>query len=271
MGTYYEPFLGGGAVFYTLDAEDAFDRAVVNDMNSELISAYRTLSDPALLESVIEHLKRYPYEKGFYDDMRKQLVVDLNEVQVCARFIYLNHTGFNGLYRVNKKGEFNVPFGAYTNPTICDEENLREVSGALRQDRVTCLSTDFESVVADAQAGDVVYFDPPYLPTSPTASFTEYLAGGFHLPDQKRLAACFKRLADRGVGVLLSNSNVPLVHELYEGFQIDTVNARRSINSKAELRGPVSEVLVHANLRKLVAVAAGGVKPIRCTRRYVPS
>lgn len=249
MGTYYEPFIGGGAVFFVLDAEDAFDQAIIGDCNPELINAYSTLSDLTQLETVITLLKGYPYDRTFYEEMRKKKPADLTAAERAARFIYLNRTGFNGLYRVNKKGEFNVPFGKYTNPTICDEANLRQVSGALRQDRVTCRIGDFEAQVVSAKAGDMVYFDPPYMPLSITSSFTEYMAGGFTLTDQERLARCFKVLADRGVGVLLSNSDTPKVRELYAGFQQDVVSAKRSINAKADRRGPVSELLIHANLR----------------------
>lgn len=249
MNTYYEPFLGGGAVFFVLDSEDAFEKAVIGDYNSELMATYAALAEPALLEETISLLKGYPYERSFYEELRKKLPKDLSPGELAARFIYLNRVGFNGLYRVNKRGIFNVPFGRYTNPTICDEENLRQVSGALRQDRVTCLNTDFEKQVETAQKGDVVYFDPPYMPLSITANFTEYMAGGFTLKDQERLAACFRRLAERGVGVLLSNSDTPKVHELYAEFQRDAVQAKRAINSKADRRGPVSELLIHANLR----------------------
>lgn len=252
MNTYFEPFVGGGAVFYALHAKGSFLHAVINDLNSELITTYRTLSDPILLDEVVTLLKGYPYEKEFYDDLRTQLPVDLSDSQVCARFIYLNHVGFNGLYRVNKRGAFNVPFGTFVNPKICDEENLRLVSEALRLTKVTCTNIDFEKAVESAQEGDVVYFDPPYLPVSPTAKFTEYLAGGFGLQEHERLAACVRTLAGKGVKVLLSNSDTATTRRLYEGFAIDTVSARRAINSKGDARGPVSEVLIKANL--LVAV-----------------
>lgn len=249
MGTYYEPFVGGGAVFFVLDSEDAFDRAVIGDCNAELMTTYATLSDPEWVEEVISLLRTYRYEPEFYEMMRKRTPSDLTNIEQAARFIYLNRTGFNGLYRVNKKGTFNVPFGRYTNPTICDEPNLRQVSGALRQNRVKVLCTDFEKLVEGAQEGDVVYFDPPYVPLSLTASFTEYQPGGFGLNEQRRLASLVRRLADRGVGVLLSNSDTPVVHELYEGFKIDIVTAKRAINSKGDRRGPVTEVLVQANLK----------------------
>jgi len=246
---YYEPFVGGGAVFFALNSENRFQQAILGDRNAELMTAYATLSDPLWVESVIARLKTYQYDAEFYDALRKLNPADLTEVEATSRFIYLNRTGFNGLYRVNRKGSFNVPLGRYSNPTICDETNLRLISKALHQDRVRCLCTDFEAQVRTAQPGDVVYFDPPYIPLSVTSNFTEYQPGGFGLTEHTRLAACFRRLADKGVGVLLSNSNTPIVQELYAGFQIDIVSAKRAINSKGGRRGPVTEVLVQANLR----------------------
>lgn len=247
IATYYEPFLGGGAVFFALDAEDAFDRAVVGDNNPELMNTYSTLSKAAELEEVISLLKGYPYEVEFFNSMRKKHPKDLSQVERAARFLYLNKTCFNGLYRVNKAGLFNVPFGKYTNPNICDEGNLREAHSALQR-RVSFSQLDFEEQVAGAVSGDTVYFDPPYMPLSETANFTEYMAGGFDLPEHQRLAACFRGLAERGVKVLLSNSDTPEVRALYVGFQIDTVSAKRNINSDGDKRGFVSEVLVMANL-----------------------
>jgi len=247
MGTFYEPFVGGGAVFFALAREGAFERAVINDINSELMLAYQTLATPDGVGAVCTLLKTYVYESTFYYDIRNRNPRDLDDVHKTARFIYLNRCGFNGLYRVNKKGEFNVPFGKYTDPTICDESNLIAVSQCLRQ-KVEFQSQDFETCADAAVAGDVVYFDPPYLPTSETADFTEYTPGGFGLDQHRRLAALFRRLADRGVIVLLSNADVPRTHELYEGLRIDIVNARRNINSDGDKRGEVTEVLVGANL-----------------------
>ncbi len=263
MNTFYEPFVGGGAVFFALKAKDAFQNAKVNDLNRELAVSYQVLSDPSNLAQVVELLKGYPHTREFYDDLRTKLPLDLTPIAICARFIYLNRVGFNGLYRVNKgKGQFNVPFGKYVNPKICDEANLTLVSEALSQDKVTVSNLDFEKAVEGAQRGDVVYFDPPYIPLSPTSNFTEYQAGGFGLQEHTRLAACVKTLADRGVGVLLSNSDTSTTRKLYEGFDVELVQARRSINADAKKRGPVSEILVAANL-PLVAVSLLRVVRIR--------
>lgn len=246
MGTFYEPFLGGGAVLFALAREGCFRKAVVNDVNQELVHTYETLRSSEGVNGVIALLKTYPYERTFYDEMRARIPANLTPVEAAARFIYLNRTGFNGLYRVNKDGRFNVPFGAYTNPTICDDSNLLAVRDCLKD--VTFESRDFEESVAPATAGDVVYFDPPYLPKSATSNFTSYTEKGFSLAEHRRLAALFRRLADRGVRCLLSNSDVPLTRELYEGLKVETVDARRNINSDGDGRGAVTEILVSANL-----------------------
>lgn len=248
--TFYEPFVGGGAVFFALAREGAFDQARVNDLNEDLIQAYRTLADANGLVSVIALLKTYPYDRTFFEDIRRRVPRELSDAERTARFIYLNRAGFNGLYRVNRKGEFNVPFGKYTNPTICDESNLKAVHECLQQ-KVSFHLQDFEPFVESAQEGDAVYFDPPYLPVSDTANFTEYTEEGFGITEHRRLAATFRRLAERGVAVLLSNSDMPQIRALFEGFRIDTVAARRNINSDGDKRGPVSELLVGANLPSL--------------------
>jgi DNA adenine methylase len=237
IGTYYEPFVGGGAVFFALAAE-RFERAVLGDANENLIETYFSIKED--LGMVIPLLKlhaRKHSEEYFYK-------VRANPGQyIAARMIYLNKTCFNGLYRVNKKGEFNVPFGKYTNPTICDEENLRAVSAVLY--KVEFFPGDFEVTVQDAEKGDAVYFDPPYAPLSETANFTTYTAGGFGFDHQIRLRDVAKRLITRGVHVLLSNSDTPLVRDLYKkGFKIEEVQAPRRVNSKGGKRGNVGELLI---------------------------
>lgn len=235
--TYYEPFVGGGAVFFALAAEGRFKRAVLGDANEELIETYFSIKED--LETVINRLKAHAgkhSEEYFY-------MVRANPGQyIAARMIYLNRTCFNGLYRVNKKGEFNVPFGKYTNPTICDEDNLRAVSAVLRN--VGLLPGDFERSTMRARKGDAVYFDPPYAPLSETSNFTTYTAGGFGSDEQTRLRDVAKQLVDRDVHVLLSNSDTPLVRKLYKGFKIEEVQARRRINSKGDKRGNVGELLI---------------------------
>lgn len=237
--TYYEPFLGGGAVFFALAAEGRFKRAVLADANEELIDTYLALADPF---AVIKRLSKHVYEEDYYYAVRAsrpRLIAAR-----AARMIYLNRTGFNGLYRVNRKGEFNVPFGRYTNPTICDEENLLAVSEVLRRREATVICADFEDAVKKARKGDAVYFDSPYVPLSKTSDFTAFTKSGFVEAEHVRLRDCFKRLDERGVHVLLSNSNTPLVRRLYKGFRISKVKAPRRINSKGAKRGDVTELLI---------------------------
>ncbi len=241
IGTYFEPFLGAGAVFFALAAEGRFKRAVVGDANEELMETYASLLvEP---DKVISILSKHVYEEGHYYAARASR--PRSSADRAARMIYLNRTGFNGLYRVNRKGEFNVPFGRYTNPTICNEENLRAVSQTIR----SCGSFrgkagDFRLTVKKARKGNVVYMDPPYAPVSKTSNFTSYAKGGFDEAAHVRLRDCFKALDERGVHVLLSNSDTPFVRRLYNGFHISEVKAPRRINSKGGKRGDVSELLI---------------------------
>jgi DNA adenine methylase len=242
ISTYYEPFVGGGAVFFALAAERRFKKAVLGDVNSELIRAYGALRVHP--DAVIEALKKHVYDKTHYYRVRAQDPKSLKLSDRAARFIYLNRTCFNGLYRVNKKGLFNVPFGDYKNPTICDEENLRAAARALTAERL--VDGDFYATLHGARVGDVVYFDPPYVPLSKTSSFTGYAKGGFDLFDQERLRNTAYGLVERGVHVLLSNSDTPYVRELYgsKSFRFEKVQARRNINSKGGKRGKVGELLI---------------------------
>ena len=235
---YHEPFIGGGAMFFSLQP----DKAALWDINEELIYCYLMIRDH--VDDLIAALRLHRYEKEYYYALRATNPVELSPVQRAARTICLNRTGFNGLYRVNRAGTFNVPFGRHTNPTICDAPNLRLCSRALRG--VDLDSRDFQELTTSAKRGDFVYFDPPYVPRSPTSAFTSYSPGGFNLPDQERLASLFTTLASRGVKVMLSNSDVPLVHELYDGFQIDIVMASRNVNARADRRGAVREVVVRS-------------------------
>jgi DNA adenine methylase len=238
--TYYEPFLGGGAVFFALAARGAFRRAVLGDRNADLVDAYLGVHDDA--EGVIARLTRMPHSASFFYRLRAQDPRALSPAHRAARIIYLNRTCYNGLYRVNRAGRFNVPFGRYENPRILDRENLRAVSRALRG---TALRTgDFEAIVARARPGDVVYFDPPYVPLSATASFTAYDRKAFGPDEQRRLARVMEALRRRGVYAVLSNSDVPVTRALYRGFPLDTVRVRRAINSRPDRRGPISELLV---------------------------
>lgn len=239
IGTYYEPFVGGGALFFALDGR--FEHALLNDANKRLIETYAGVRDD--VETVISLLKTMPYLKTFYIATRKRDPDIMAEVDVAAWFIYLNKAGFNGLYRVNSSGGFNVPFGRYTNPTICDEPGLRAAAEALAG--VQLRDGDFEKAVKSAERGDFVYFDPPYWPASPTSNFTGYTAGGFGAADHQRLRDIALVLKKRGVGVMLSNADLPPVRALYgKGFELERVEARRGINSDAGKRGPVGELII---------------------------
>lgn len=244
IGTYYEPFIGGGAVFFALANERRFAGATIGDQNGELASMYRTLAlrSGAVIEELRDLASRHN-EKFFYA-VRERNPYDLTPPARAARLIYLNKTCFNGLYRVNRKGLFNVPFGDYKNPTICDEDTLRAAAKALSS--VQVLDFDFEETVRAAERGDAVYFDPPYAPVSKTANFTGYAKGGFGVEHQERLRHVAEKLIARGIHVLLSNSDTPLVRELYQGFLIEPVKVRRAINSKGDKRGHVGEVLIRA-------------------------
>lgn len=244
--TYYEPFFGGGAAFFSLADKGLFEQAVVNDMNSELMTACRVFAS-GQVEEVINLLQTYPYESEFYYAMRERVPKMLSPIEVAARFIYLNRTGFNGLYRVNRLGEFNVPFGKYENPLICDPENLRAVAKVL-SGNVRIQEQDFAECAEQAVPGDFVYFDPPYFPLSETSNFAAYTGDGFGYAEHVRLCKTFTYLAKKGVAVLLSNSNSPVIRKLFEGFRIARVSARRAINSKASSRGTIHELMISANL-----------------------
>jgi DNA adenine methylase len=240
-GSYFEPFLGGGALFFALRPT----KAVLSDVNERLIRTYRGVRDD--VDSVIARLKKYkprPTADDFYR-VRSEPADSGTDAQVAAWFIYLNKTAFNGLYRVNRDNQFNVPFGRYASPNTCDEATLRACSAALRG--VDLRLEDFESVVSKAKAGDFVYFDPPYVPLSATSSFTSYTSDGFGTKDQTRLRDVARKLKQRRVHVLLSNSSAAAVAELYAdafGFERIPVPATRSVNSKADARGAIVELLI---------------------------
>jgi DNA adenine methylase len=237
-GCYHEPFLGGGALFFDIRPS----KSVLSDVNRELIDCYLAVRDQ--VASLIEALKEHRYDEDHYYTVRDGDFSRASLVERAARTMFLNRTGFNGLYRVNRSGKFNVPFGRYTRPRICNEENLRACSAALESAELKV--QDFETTCASARAGDFVYLDPPYVPVSRTAAFTAYAKGGFDLEDQRRLSVVFGQLSDRGVVALLSNSDVPEVRELYADFTVATVRASRAVNSDALGRGSVSEVVVSA-------------------------
>jgi len=236
-GRYFEPFVGGGALFFATRPK----RAILADVNERLVRAYRGVRDD--VEAVISLLKKWPHDPVFFEKSRSRPVDEGTDVEVAAWFVYLNKTGFNGLYRVNKKNRFNVPFGRYENPKICDPRTLRACSEALAN---TDLKVgDFEEIASAAKRGDFVYFDPPYAPLSPTSSFTSYTSSGFGLDEQTRLRNLARELKRSGVHVLLSNSSAPAVRKLYSrGFEVFEVSATRMVNSKAGGRGAITELVI---------------------------
>jgi DNA adenine methylase len=233
---YHEPFVGGGALFFAVRPR----RAMLSDSNAELVHCYRQVRDDVY--GVLDALARHVYERAHFEAVRALEPSRLAPSERAARFIYLNKTCFNGLWRVNRAGRFNVPFGRYKNPRFADPSTLITASDALRGVEIDC--APFEESLAKAAPGDFVYLDPPYDPVSPTASFASYTAGGFTWEDQRRLAHACVVLNRRGVRFLLSNSATDRVRELYSGFEQRIVRAPRFINSKAEGRGRVDELLV---------------------------
>lgn len=244
---YFEPFVGGGAMFFSANAP----KAHINDMNSVLICAYKHIRDD--VEKLINELDTL---QEFYWDLpdiesKKELYLEKrsvfnelknDEFEKTVLLIFLNKTCFNGMYRENSKGGFNVPFGKHQKPTISDSINLRNVSKSLKNVEIT--SGSYEEAIKKAKKGDFIYFDPPYQPLNPTSSFTSYQAGGFDVEDQKKLRDAFKNLSDKGCYVMLSNSNSPIILELYKDFEIHEIMAARSINSVGSGRGKIVEVLV---------------------------
>lgn len=235
-GRYFEPFVGGAAVFLHLRPR----AAVLSDVNPELVHLYTIVRDR--VDELIEDLGRHTYERQYYYGVRALDPASLPPIERASRMIFLNRTCFNGLYRVNRRGEFNVPFGRYTNPTLCPADRLRAASRALAGTELR--HTDFEGAVAGARRGDFVYFDPPYVPLTRTASFTSYAAQDFGLADQERLATLFTDLGNRGVRCMLSNSDTPIVRDLYAGHRIDQIMAPRAISRDPENRRPVGELVI---------------------------
>jgi DNA adenine methylase len=240
--TYAEPFAGGAALFFALESDRSrsFDRAILADQNEELVACYRAVKGE--VKDLIARLRDYTYDRDTYYLVRAEETAGRSDVERGARLIYLNHTCFNGLWRVNAAGKFNVPFGRYDNPRIVDEEGLLLASTALS--RAEIVHADFAEVTAVLGAGDFAYFDPPYVPLTKTASFTAYATGGFGPKDQERLAAELGALRARGACAMLSNADTEAMRALYRGFAVHSVMAPRAINSNAKKRGAVRELLV---------------------------
>jgi DNA adenine methylase len=243
---YYEPFIGAGALFFELQPE----KAVINDFNEQLILTYIAIKEN--VEDLIKLLQNYNDkndEKSFYEmrnlDRNVEKFNKLSAIEKAARLIYLNKTCFNGLYRVNSQGFFNVPYGKYKNPAICDEVVLRQISAYINSNQIVILNQDFEQAVMSAGKKSFVYFDPPYHSPDKT-NFTGYQAGGFGEEEQRRLQGVMIKLTKQGAKCLLSNSDTEFIRTLYNDaiFEIISVQAKRPINSNAAGRGAVNEVLI---------------------------
>jgi DNA adenine methylase len=242
---YHEPFVGGGALFFELCRRGELGRskAFLSDNNSRLIDVYEAIQENVedLIVLLQEHKLRHDHD--YYYAVRAEVPDDL--IARAARIIYMNKTCYNGLFRENSRGEFNVPMGRYKNPMICDEDNLRAVAAALTKARVE--QRPFASILDRTKEEDLVYFDPPYDPVSKTASFTGYHLGQFGEDGQHQLADVFHELTRKGIRAILSNSMTPLIRTLYKGkpgVVFESVSANRNVNSRADRRGKVSEALI---------------------------
>jgi len=234
---YYEPFIGGGA--FLLDIQP--DRAVINDTNEQLLNVYRQLKlDAEAVISAVNALDASPCDVSRYMTIREKYNAKIKahelDAECAALMVWINKHCFNGLYRVNSKGLFNVPYNNKAGGVSIDAANLRNIGLYLRSRDIEIRQGDFEDACMDVAPGDFVYFDSPYVPISGTANFTDYTKDGFSLGDHKRLAVLYRKLAAQGTKVMLSNHNVPLVHELYSGFNIEEVEVRRAINRDASKR-----------------------------------
>jgi DNA adenine methylase len=239
---YYEPFIGGGAVLF----HNQPTVAVINDFNKELINVYNVIKNNP--EELIQDLKIHKNESEYFYKLRvldrEESFEQISDIKKASRVIFLNKTCFNRLYRVNSSGEFNSPFGRYKNPNIVNELTIRAVSKYLNDNEILLLNKDFEEAVEGAKKGDFVYFDPPYDPVSKSSNFTGYVQVGFRNDEQIRLRDLCISLDKNGVNFLLSNSATPFIKDLYRGFNIEFVKANRQINSNADKRGEVNEVLI---------------------------
>lgn len=237
---YFEPFIGGGALFFELQPQNGY----ISDMNEELINLYSVVRDDVY--NLIDDLNKHKVSKEYFLKIRNldrtEKYNKLSDIQKASRFIYLNRTCFNGLYRVNSQGQFNVPFGNYKNPKIVDAENLINCSKLLKNTEICC--ADFSGILNKVQKGDFVYFDPPYVPLNETSSFTSYTKDGFDIDMQFKLRDVCDELDNKGVMFMLSNSDTKLVNELYSNYEIKKVFASRAINANGNGRGKITEVLV---------------------------
>lgn len=242
---YYEPFIGGGSVLFELRPKTA----VINDLNKELYKLYNVIKNKSTIKKLINKLDYYELnhtEELYYEVRaldRSEAFKDLLDYELAARLIYLNKTGFNGLYRVNSKGQFNVPSGKRTNVKLYDYDNLISVHNYFNEINIKVTNQDFSEVVKSSTQGDFVYFDPPYDKIKDD-TFTSYHKNDFNRDDQVRLFECFKELTDKGVHVMLSNHNTEFINELYKDYYIHVVYANRMVNSNGNRRGKVEEVII---------------------------
>lgn len=239
---YYEPFIGGGALLFELQP----GRAVINDYNEELVNVYRVIKDHP--EELIEDLRKHENTAEYFYEIRSidrtALFDNLTEIERASRIIYLNKTCFNGLYRVNNAGEFNVPFGKYKNPNIVNKPVIKAVSRYLNTADIQILNGDYEEALADIPLNSFVYFDPPYYPISESSNFTGYVQGGWAKNDQIRLRNVCDSLNERGIKFLLSNSSADFIKDIYSNYDIHIVKATRSVNSDSTKRGQIDEFLI---------------------------
>ena len=250
FNNYYEPFVGGGAVFFELFSRGVLKnkKVILADINSELVNTYNVIkNNPFELITKLEeykeqHSKEFYYQTRVLD--RKEDYNKLSNLERATRFIYLNKTCFNGLYRVNKKGYFNTPIGSYKNPNIADRDVILSASEALQN--VIIKHQSFKEVLKEAKKDDLVYFDPPYYPLNDTSNFTSYDSNCFLEDEQFELFEVFDKLSDRGVKVVQSNSDTEFIKDLYKNYDIKIVNANRFINSKSNRRGKITEVLIRS-------------------------
>jgi len=243
VSTYYEPFVGGGAILFDIQPP----KAIINDVNSELINLYQVVKND--VESLINDLAKHKNETDYFYEVRAwdrdlNFYQKLTDVERASRILFLNKTCYNGLFRVNSAGQFNTPFGRYKNPNIENPITLRAVSKYFNEAKIEFRNTDFEEAVKGIRKGAFVYFDPPYDPVSDSANFTGYDKGGFDRNEQIRLKNLCDKLDSRGVKFLLSNASTEFITELYKGYKIEIIQAKRAINSNGEARGEVDEVLV---------------------------
>jgi DNA adenine methylase len=237
---YFEPFIGGGALFFAIQSEEAF----ISDINSELINVYKVVRND--VNELINDLRKHENDKDYFFEIRSidrtETYKNWSNVQKASRLIFLNRTCFNGLYRVNSKGEFNVPFGRYANPRILDEANLINCSKVLKSAQIE--TADFSAILKHVKKNDFVYLDPPYDPLNQTSAFTAYTKEGFDVSMQERLRDLCVDLDKKGVFFMLSNSNTKLINDLYKSFNKNIVHATRAINSDATKRGKIEEVII---------------------------